>query len=184
MPAIIAMLRGVNLGPHNRMKMDELRALCASLKLENAKTYLQSGNLVFASNERDLAVLAKKLEDAIDKRFGFRSAVLLRSTPEMRAVVKKNPFARREFDPAKLAVMFLNAELPIETRKQLESIKVGPEELKALPRELYVYFPEGMGRSKLSPAIDRIIKKTGTGRNWNSVINLLVMAEEMEKRGA
>ena len=184
MPAIIAMLRGVNLGPHNRIKMDELRALCTSLKLENAKTYLQSGNLVFASNERDLAVLAKKLEDAIEKRFGFRSAVLLRTMPEMRAVVKKNPFARREFDPAKLAVMFLNAELPIETRKQLESIKVGPEELKALPRELYVYFPEGMGRSKLSPAIDRIIKKTGTGRNWNSVINLLVMAEEMEKRGA
>ena len=180
MTAIVAMLRGVNVGPHNRIKMEDLRALCGSLKLEKAQTYVQSGNVVFTSNERDLVALATKMEDAIEKKFGFRPAVILRSGAEMRAIVKKNPFAKREFDPAKLAVMFLNTELPSEMRKQLEAIKVGPEELKAFPRELYVYFPDGMGRSKLSPAIDRVVKKTGTGRNWNSVMNLLEMAEGMQ----
>lgn len=180
MPAIIAMLRGVNVGPHNRIKMEDLRALCGSLKLQNAQTYVQSGNVVFTSKEQILPALAKRIEDAIEKKFGFRAAVILRTAAEMRAVVKKNPFAKREFDPAKLAVMFLTDELSIDIRKQLEAIKVGPEELKAYPRELYVYFPDGMGRSKLSPAIDRIIKKTGTGRNWNSVMNLLEMAEKLE----
>ena len=182
MQAIIALLRGVNVGPHNRIKMEDLRAVCTSLKLGNVQTYVQSGNVVFTSNENDLPKMAKKLEDALEKKFGFRPAVMLRTTAEMQAVVKKNPFAKRDFDPAKLAVMFLNSDLSAETRKQLEAIKVGPEELKALPHELYVYFPDGMGRLKLSPAIDRIIKKTGTGRNWNSVLNLLEMAEEMEPK--
>lgn len=178
---IIAMLRGVNVGPHNRIKMEELRALCGSLKLENAQTYVQSGNVVFRSKETDLKKLSICLEEGIEKKFGFRPSVILRTTAEMRAVVKKNPFAKREFDPAKLAVLFLTEELSAATRKQLEAIKVGPEELKAFAREIYVYFPDGMGRSKLSPAIDRVIKKTGTGRNWNSVMNLVEMAEEMEK---
>lgn len=180
MPAIISMLRGVNVGPHNRIKMEALRVLCGSLKLQNAQTYVQSGNVVFTSKEQNLPALAKRIEDAIEKKFGFRAAVILRTADEMGAVVKKNPFAKRDFDPAKLAVMFLTGELSMETRKQLEAIRLGPEELRAYARELYVYFPDGMGRSKLSPVIDRIIKKTGTGRNWNSVMNLLEMAEKLE----
>jgi uncharacterized protein (DUF1697 family) len=180
MPAIVAMLRGVNVGPHNRIKMEDLRAVCGSLKLEKVQTYVQSGNVVFASSERNLDALAKNLEDALEKKFGFRPAVMLRTAADMRAVVKRNPFAKRDFDPAKLAVMFLRSDLAAETRKQLEALNLGPEELKAFPRELYVYFPDGMGRSKLSPAIDRIIKKTGTGRNWNSVMKLLEMAEALE----
>jgi uncharacterized protein (DUF1697 family) len=107
--------------------------------------------------------------------------VILRTMAEMRAVVKKNPFAKREFDPAKLAVLFMNSELTADTRKELESLKLGPEEVKAYAREVYVYFPDGMGRSKLSPVIDRVLKKTGTARNWNSVMKLTEMAAEMEK---
>jgi uncharacterized protein (DUF1697 family) len=180
MTARVAMLRGVNVGGHNKIRMEDLRKLCKSLKFEDAQTYVQSGNVVFASDETDVATLAKCVEDTIEKKFGFRPAVILRTAGEMRAVVKKNPFAKREFDPAKLAVLFLNADLSAETRKQLETINVGPEEVKAYAREIYAYFPDGMGRSKLSPAIDRIIKKTGTGRNWNSVLKLTEMAEEME----
>jgi uncharacterized protein (DUF1697 family) len=181
MTAMVAMLRGVNVGGHNKIRMEDLRSLCTSLKLHNAQTYVQSGNVVFASDETNVATLAKCLEDAIEKKFGFRAAVILRTLAEMRAVVKKNPFAKREFDPAKLAVLFLSAELSAETRKQLESLKLGPEEVKAFAREIYVYFPDGQGRSKLPPAIDRVIKKTGTGRNWNSVIKLTEMAEKNDQ---
>jgi uncharacterized protein (DUF1697 family) len=180
MIAVVAMLRGVNVGGHNKIKMEDLRALCKSLKFESAQTYVQSGNVVFASEETNLAMVAKCLEDAIELKFGFRSAIVLRTAAEMRAVVTKNPFAKRELDPAKLAVVFLSNEMNTETQKQLEAINVGPEELKAYMREVYVYFPDGMGRSKLSPAIDRIIKKICTARNWNTVRKLTQMAEETE----
>jgi len=86
MQAIIALLRGVNVGPHNRIKMDDLRAVCSSLKLGNVQTYVQSGNVVFTSNENDLPKMAKKLEDALEKKFGFRPAVMLRTTAEMQAL--------------------------------------------------------------------------------------------------
>jgi len=183
MTTMIALLRGVNVGGHNKIKMDALRSLCRSLKLVNAQTYVQSGNVVFTTKEKDSRKVGERLEDEIEKAHGFRPAVILRTAAEMREVIKRNPFAKRELDPAKLAVLFLSDELSVETRKQLEAIKVGPEELKAFPRELFVYFPNGMGRSKLSPAIDRIVKKTATGRNWNSVTKLMGMAEKMENDG-
>jgi len=181
MPAIVSMLRGVNLGGHNKIKMDALRTMCASLKLGSAQTHLQSGNVVFTTDERDVRKLAKRMEDGIEKKFGFRVAVVLRTTAEMREVVERNPFSKRkDIEPSKLLVTFLGEEISLETRKQLEAIKVGPEEIKAFSRELYVYFPNGQGQSKLYAPMDRILKKTGTGRNWNSVTKLTEMAEELE----
>jgi uncharacterized protein (DUF1697 family) len=184
MQAIIAMLRGVNVGPHNRISMQELRTLCGSLQLQNAQTYVQSGNVVFTSNERNLSALAKRIEDAFERTFGFRARVILRSAAEMQTVIAKNPFAKRkEIDPRKLLVTFLSEELSPEARKQLEEAKAGPEEIRAQARELYVYFPNGMGRSKLPAVMDRVLRKTGTARNWNSVTKLLEMAEGIQSQG-
>ena len=181
MQAIIAMLRGVNVGPHNRISMDALRALYGSLKLRNAQTYVQSGNVVFASNERNLSALSERIDDAFEKTFGFRSAVILRTVPEMREVIAKNPFAEREdIEPSKLLVTFLAEELSPEAQKHLEAIKVGPEEIKARAREVYVYFPNGVGRSKLPAMMDRVLKRSGTARNWNSVTTMLEMAEQIQ----
>jgi len=181
MQAIIAMLRGVNVGPHNRFSMDALRALFGSLKLRNAQTYLQSGNVVFASNERNLSALCKRIDDAFEKTFGFRAAVLLRTEAEMRKVIAKNPFAeRKDIEPSKLLVTSLAEDLSPEAQKQLEAIKVGPEEIKAQARELYVYFPNGVGRSKLPVMMDRVLKRSGTARNWNSVTKMLEMAEQIQ----
>ena len=72
MPVIIAMLRGVNVGGHNKIKMEKLRSLCKTLKLRDACTYVQSGNLIFKTDERDLDLLAQRLQDAIERKFGFR----------------------------------------------------------------------------------------------------------------
>jgi uncharacterized protein (DUF1697 family) len=181
MQAIIAMLRGVNVGPHNRISMEALRALYGSLGLQNVQTYVQSGNVVFASNERNLSALAKRIDDGFEKTFGFRAAMILRTAGEMRAVIAKNPFAaRKDVQPNKLLVTFLKEELNPEAQKQLELIRVGPEEIKAHARELYVYYPHGMGRSKLPAVMDRVLKKDGTARNWNSVTTLLEMAEQIK----
>ncbi len=181
MQAIIAMLRGVNVGPHNRISMQALRAMCGTLDLQGAQTYVQSGNVVFRSTERNLSALAKRFEDAFEKTFGFRSPLVLRTAAEMRTVIANNPFAKRkEIEPGKFHVIFLKEELSPEARKQLEATKVGPEEVKTSGRELYVHFPDGMGRSKLPALMERILKKSGTARNWNSVTNLLEIADKLE----
>jgi len=106
MAVIVAMLRGVNVGGHNRVPMEELRKLCASLKLRGAQTYVQSGNVIFKTDEKDLVALAKRIEGAIAKKFGFQTDVVLRSAAELRGVVARNPFAkRRGIVPGKLLVV-------------------------------------------------------------------------------
>jgi len=182
MPVILCMLRGVNLGGHNRVKMDDLKALCKSLKLCEPQTYVQSGNVIFKTDERDLAKLTKKLEAAIHKKFGFQSDVILRSTKELRDVVTRNPFAkRRDIHPGKLLVTFFSGDPGEEARKQVRAIKCDPEELFIEGREAYIYFPNGAGRSKLNWAvIPKTLKVQGTARNWNSVTKMLEIAEKME----
>src|ERR1700758_3226398 len=86
MPAVIAMLRAVNLVSHNRIKMDALCSLCTSLKLREPKTYVQSGNVVFHTTERNLARVAKSIEDGIERKFGFRTAGVGRTAGGMRDV--------------------------------------------------------------------------------------------------
>jgi uncharacterized protein (DUF1697 family) len=182
MAVIVSMLRGVNVGGHNLIKMDALRALYESLGLRNPQTYVQSGNVVFKTDKRDMLALAKRIEDAIERSFGFRPSVILRTTAELRDVMAKNPFAKRSgIEPSKLLVNFLASAPDAETRDKVLSLKTEPEELRMEGRELYIYFPNGMARPKMSWAVlEKTLKTPGTGRNWNSVMKLLEMAERIE----
>lgn len=175
------MLRGVNLGPHRRLKMDDLCALCVSLKLRDVQTYLQSGNVIFRTDERDLPTVTQRLEKAIHKRFGFQSDVILRTASELREVIAKNPFAkRRGIEPKKLLVTFLATDPGEDARILLRKMKTAPEELWIDGRELYIYYPDGLARPKLSwAAIEKVLKTSGTGRNWSSVTNLHQIAEKL-----
>lgn len=179
------MLRGVNVGGHNRIKMDALRNLYESLGMLDVRTYVQSGNVVFRTKERNLAAVGKSIEDAIQRGFGFRPGVVLRTTSEMRAAIAKNPFASRQgIDPAKLLVTFLSAIPDAEARGNALAINTLPEELRIDGGEVYIYFPNGMARPKMSwPRIEKALKTYGTGRNWNSVTKLLEMAEALEALG-
>jgi|HubBroStandDraft_6_1064221.scaffolds.fasta_scaffold125536_2 uncharacterized protein (DUF1697 family) len=185
MPVIVAMLRGVNVGGHNQIKMEALRALCDSLGLRDAQTYVQSGNVVFRCKDRNLAALAKRIEDAIEQSVGFRPAVIVRTTAELKAAIAKNPFARRRgIDPRKLLVTFLVDDPSPEGRDKVLKIKADPEELFIDGREVYIYFHNGMARPKLSwSTIGKMLGTSGTGRNWNSVVKLLEIAEKMEAAG-
>jgi uncharacterized protein (DUF1697 family) len=182
MAAIVSMLRSVNLAAHNRIKMDALRALYESLDLRNPVSYVQSGNIVFRTGERNLARLASRIGDAIARDFAFRTDVILRTSSEMRDVIARNPFARRDgIDPRKLLVHFLAAAPGPEARHKILQIKADPEELRIGGRELYIYFPNGMARPKLSmAAIERALKTPGTGRNWNTVVKLCEIAEALD----
>lgn len=182
MTAMIALLRGVNVGGHHQIKMEVLRALCESLGLCNPQTYIQSGNVVFQTKERDTAKLSAQIESAIEKKHGFRPDVVLRTAGELREVIAKNPFAKRkDIEPNKLIVTFLAAEPTAESRATVLALKPDPEELRLHGRELYIYFPDGMGRSKFPAVLGKALKNTGTARNWNTVTKLLEMAEGLEK---
>jgi len=184
MPAVVAMLRAVNLGSHNRIRMDALCTLCDSLKLRNARTYVQSGNVVFQTSERNLSRVAASIEKRIERDCGFRTDVIVRSQDEMRDVVARNPFAKRkDVDGKRLLVFFFGTDPGADAPEKIRSVKADGEALHLDGRELYIYFPDGVGRSRVSTsAIERMLKVAGTGRNWNSVRKLLEMMEELGSR--
>jgi uncharacterized protein (DUF1697 family) len=172
MTTVIGLLRGVNVGGHNKLEMKALRALCESLKLSNVQTYVQSGNVVFQARDKDLDALARGIEGAIEKSFGFRPSIVLRTLAEMRDAVERNPFAGREgIEPGKLLCVFLGGE-------PAGPLKPVTEEVHLSRRELYIYFPDGQGKSKLS--FTPLGKIAWTGRNWNTVTKLLEMAASLE----
>jgi uncharacterized protein (DUF1697 family) len=180
MAVIISMLRGVNLGKR-RVKMEALRALYESLGLRDAQTLVQSGNVVFRTEQKSLAALAKKIESAVEREFEFHSDVILRSASEVRRVIERNPLAKRaDSGPNKFLVWFLVSDPGDEIRKRVRAVKTEPEEVHFEGREVYIYFPNGMARPKMNwPAIEKVIAVRGTGRNWNTVKKLLEMAEGM-----
>jgi len=180
-PAIVSLLRAVNLAGHNPVKMDALRELYAELGLRGAQTYIQSGNVVFRSDAKDLARLGKRIEDGIQRSFGFHTGVVLRSAAELKDIIRRNPFAQRTaIQPNRLVVSFLADEPGAEAMEKIPQIKVGPEELRLDGRELYIHYPDGIGKSKLTPALlERTLKVSGTARNWNTILKLLEMAEQL-----
>jgi uncharacterized protein (DUF1697 family) len=178
MPVLIGLLRAVNLGGHNTVKMEHLRQLCTSLGFEDVATYVQSGNVVFHSHlPADEA--AKALGEGLEKEVGFRCDVIVRTRDEMREVVARNPFDMDGRDASKLSVLFLASDPGSEVREQVGAIPTAGEEVKALRREVFIYYPDGMGRSKLPAALDKVLRVKGTGRNWRTVSKLLAMAEAL-----
>lgn len=176
---IVSMLRGINVGGRNLIKMDALRELYAEMKFENPRTYVQSGNVVFGTRERDLKRIARRIEERIEERFACRPDVILRTAEEMREVMVRNPFPG-DFEASKLIVTFLADEPEAEAHQKIRAIRMGPETLVLDGRELFIYYPEGMGRSKVTPAvIEKAVRVRGTGRNWNSVQKLLEMAAQI-----
>jgi uncharacterized protein (DUF1697 family) len=182
MPVWISMLRGVNVGSHNRIKMDALRTLYESVKLEDPRTYVQSGNVIFRAKEKNGDLLARKIQSAIERKFKFTPTVVVRTAKEMRETIDANPFAgRNDVEPGKLLVTFLSAEPAKEARSALAAFNDFPEELHLRGRELYIYFPNGAGKSKLPwSKVEKFLKVQGTARNWNSVNAMLELAAELE----
>lgn len=180
MTTYICFLRGVNVGGNKLLKMAELKVLFDTLKLHDAKTYLQSGNVVFRSDETDRAILTRRIEDGIRKKSGMQVKIILRTTHELRKVIAANPLPPEDRNPSGLLVAFLGGTIADTARALLTSLKIASEELHFGKQELYIYFAEGMARSKIANALTE--KKLGvnvTARNWNTVNALLKMGEEL-----
>ena len=180
MPATtyVALLRGINVGSHKRVAMSDLRDLAADLGLHEARSLLQSGNLVFESNRRSTVDLERSLELAATKRLGLETDFFVRTAQEWKEVIARNPFreaARR--DPSHLLVLCLKSSPTGAQVKALRSAIKGPEEVSAAGKHAYAVFPSGIGRSPLTSAvIERNLGTRATGRNWNTVLKLGAMA--------
>jgi uncharacterized protein (DUF1697 family) len=164
----IALLRGVNVGGTGVLLMKDLAAMCGKLGFTNARTYIQSGNVIFDSKLKEDAV-RRNLEEALQGKMGKKIDVMVRTPAEMRATLEANPFADRE--PNKVAVFFLAGKPPAEQLRGLP----GPagEQVHPGKREVYVYYPEGMGRSKLKLPLGGA---SATVRNINTVAKLIALA--------
>ena len=180
MPVVACLLRAVNVGGNSRMKMDLLRDLCTRLGFESPRTYVQSGNVVFGTKERNLARIASVLEDAIENECGFRPDVMVRTAADLRRVIATNPFAGRNLEPSRLLVTFLATPPGAAAAAALRALETQPDEVVLSGSELYAYYPNGVGRSKTPVVLDKAIKIRGTARNWNSVTKLLEIAEAIE----
>ncbi|HZQ19628.1 MAG TPA: DUF1697 domain-containing protein [Terriglobales bacterium] len=180
MPIYIAMLRGINVGPHKRMKMEKLRATCESLGFEDVKTYIQSGNIVFRAAKMSDSSLAKKLGAGVVRDFGFSADVITRTGEEMGRVSECNPLLREKgVDESKLHVVFLAEKPTPESLKKLQELTLAPDRVRSLGREIYFYFPNGVSGSSLwKHPLDKVLAITGTMRNWNTVNKLDEMARE------
>jgi uncharacterized protein (DUF1697 family) len=178
----VAMLRGVNLGAHQKISMPALKSLCSSLGLRDVQTYIQSGNVVFREESEDLATLARRLAERMEAEFGFRTAVIVRTASELRKVIAKNPFAGRAgIEPNRLLVVFMDRTPTRQARDQVLAMPCDPEELRISNREVYIYYPNGMARPKIPLArLEKVLQCSSTGRNWNTVNKLMAMAEAME----
>ena len=172
MTTFVGLLRAINVGGRNKLRMSDLRSLCESLGLEDVQTHLQSGNVVF----RARTATAKTIEAAIRKSAGIDVKVILRTAAELERIIAANPFDATR-DPSHLVVMFLDAAPTEEGRAALVKAHAGPEKIRFAGRELYIDYPVDIGHSKLTGTlIEKKLGVAGTARNWNTVTRLLEMA--------
>jgi uncharacterized protein (DUF1697 family) len=173
----VALLRGINLGARNKVSMADLRTLFLGLGSEDVETYVQSGNVVFKSGDTDVAKLTETIEQKIRRDLGLSVAVLLRTDAQLANLVAANPFAANADDPRALHVTFL-AERPERARvRAIDAKQFEPDEFRVIGPEVYLYCPDGYGRSKLSNAyFEKQLGVAATTRNWNTVTKLTELA--------
>ncbi len=179
MSAFVALIRGINVGGHKMIAMADLRDLLTQLGFTDARSLLQSGNLVFEAKGRTSAQLESLLEKETEKRLGLETTFFVRTPAEWKTVIAQNPFRKEaERDPGHLLVLFLK-DAPDETRVEaLRAAIVGREVVQTKGKHAYVVYPDGQGRSRLTNTL--IEKKLGTratGRNWNTVLKLGSLVE-------
>jgi uncharacterized protein (DUF1697 family) len=175
----VALLRGINVGGHKQVAMSELRDLLEALGLAGAKSLLQSGNLVFQSDRRTRAELERLLEVETAKRLKVSVDYLVRSAEEWEKMIARNPFPNEaKRDPSHLLVMFLKSAPPAKDVRAFQAAIEGPETMRSDGAHLYVVYPAGIGRSKLTHTlIEKKLGIRGTGRNWNTVLKLAALCE-------
>jgi uncharacterized protein (DUF1697 family) len=174
----VALLRGINLGSHNKVAMGELRHLAEEIGLSHPQTHVRSGNLIVESDRTENEVV-HLLEEALGERFGLEIPVICRSGEELTRIASSHPFSGLGLDERMLHVAFLDGEPEADVTALIDSSRYEPDRFEAHGREVYLAYPNGSGRSKLNHALlERRLGVSATGRNWRTVSTLAGMVEE------
>ena len=179
METFICMLRGINVSGHKIIKMESLRNTFRNLEFQNINTYIQSGNIVFNSNETNQVELEHLIAKAIHKDFTYEVPVMVKSASQLQNVVKNNPFGNKFLeDLSKMAVTFLSKPPQEDLISKIREIDHGSGEYEIMGTEVYLYCPEGLGNTKLSTNFfENKLKVSGTARNWRTINKLIEMAQ-------
>lgn len=180
MTTYAALLRGINVGGSKKVPMADLRALLTGLGHEDVRTYLQSGQAVFTSGHGDEESLAAEITHAIEKYFGFGVDVIVRDHAYLKAIADACPFPAADLEPKQLHVTYFSAPVSPERFAEIDESAYLPEEFRLGDRALYLYAPNGLGRSKLAEHLSkpRITKGViATTRNWNTVVKMVEMTD-------
>jgi len=171
----VSILRGINVGGHKKIIMTELKSLYISLGFQNTQTYIQSGNVIFESEAQKEVDLIYRIEKAIEQKYKFKVPVMIRTNPEISDIIKNCPFGKidPEKEGTKVLVTFLSAIPTKESANKIQRYVNAPEKMVIIGKEMYFYFPNGYGKTKLSNVLfERHLGVRATSRNWKTVIKL------------
>jgi uncharacterized protein (DUF1697 family) len=176
----VALLRGINVGGRKIIKMDQLRASFEAMGLEDVKTYVQSGNAIFKATKKSEETLSREIQERILLDFGFSVSVIVVSPEEVNRTITGNPFLRKKgIDASKLHVTFLSQAPERSALKALEALPAKPDEFRHSGKAIYLYCPNGYGKTKLSNnTLERVLSVRATTRNWQTVNKLYEMSVE------
>jgi uncharacterized protein (DUF1697 family) len=178
MTTYIALLRAINVAGTRSVAMSDLRAFVEALGFDDVRTLLQTGNVVFEGKPQRSATLERLLESEAQKRLALQTDFMVRTDKELSAIVGQNPFpAEAKRDPGHLVVQFLKDAPSAAAVKSLQAAIAGPEFAHARMKQLYVVYPAGIGRSKLTAKLlESKLCTRATGRNWNTMLRLAALA--------
>lgn len=170
----VAFLRGINVGGKHILPMKDLKTIFENASCTDVLTYIQSGNVVFRTNAKNLKTLAARVAAQIHAQFGFSTPMVIRNAVQIQAILDGNPFLQTGADLAMLHVVFL-ADLP-SSCETLDPQRSPPDEFRVVGQEIYLHTPNGAGNTKLTNAyFDSKLKTVSTGRNWRTVNTILAM---------
>lgn len=180
MKTYISLLRGINVGGHNPIKMEALRQMYAKLGYTCVQSYIQSGNVIFNTTETDILSLEETISAKINEAFGFKAHVLVITVDELENALKNNPYRNDSLkDPTKIYLTFLSK---IPDKSQLDIIQptlYAPDEFSLFAKVIYNYCPNGYGSTKLTNTFfEKKLKLNATNRNLRTVTDLLKLAVE------
>jgi uncharacterized protein (DUF1697 family) len=173
--AHVALLRAVNLGPHNKLPMKDLAAFFDAAGAKDVRTFINSGNVVFSAPDAKVAGIGKKVRAAIGERFGFDAPIVFRSAAEMKKVAGGCPFPSDD----RVYVTFFADKPDKKGLALLEAKRHPAEEIVLRGRDLYLYLPNGGGETKLVASfVDKALGTFGTARNFRTVTKLAELASD------
>jgi uncharacterized protein (DUF1697 family) len=177
MKTYISMLRGINVSGQKQVRMAELKKLYEALEFKNVRTYLQSGNVVFESEEQNPKILADAIEARMEERFFFSVPVLIRTADDFQRILESHPFRNEE--PARVLVTFLYERPDLSKLAGLSRYEDPVDSFATGEQEIFLYCPGGYGRTKLSNTFfEKKLGVIATTRNWKTVNALYEMASE------